>query len=112
MKDKLEKIKSPDPLAEAIHQKLMNYFKMYLYLGGMPEVIQNYINEQDIVKARRIQNDILQSYHRDFSKYADKKQAIKISEFWHSIPRQLAKENKEELKIEKGFFEKIKDSFQ
>ncbi|MBT3424269.1 MAG: ATP-binding protein [Bacteroidetes bacterium] len=92
--DKLEKIKSPDPLAEAIHQKLMNYFKMYLYLGGMPEVIQNYINEQDIVKARRIQNDILQSYHRDFSKYADKKQAIKISEFWHSIPRQLAKENK------------------
>ncbi|MBT3802562.1 MAG: DUF4143 domain-containing protein [Bacteroidetes bacterium] len=67
---------------------------MYLYLGGMPEVIQNYINEQDIVKARRIQNDILQSYHRDFSKYADKKQAIKISEFWHSIPRQLAKENK------------------
>ena len=41
-----------------------------------------------------LKNDILKAYQRDFSKYADKHQAIKTSEVWNSIPRQLARENK------------------
>jgi len=63
-------------------------------LGGMPEVIQDYITNKDIRQVRQIQMEILKSYQRDFSKYADKSQSLKISEIWNSIPYQLAKENK------------------
>lgn len=77
-----------------LHEKLISHFKMYLYLGGMPEVLQNYLDNQDIAVARNIQNDILQAYQRDFSKYTEPSQAVKISELWRSIPYQLAKENK------------------
>ncbi|MEN8249750.1 MAG: ATP-binding protein [Bacteroidota bacterium] len=91
---KLETIKSPQPLPDAVHNKLLKLQKMYLYLGGMPEVIQDYIEQHDIASVRSIQNEILEAYKRDFSKYTEKGQAIKTSEVWNSIPRQLAKENK------------------
>ena len=86
--DKLE------PLPIVLHEKMLGHLKMYLYLGGMPEVLQDYLDHQDIVSVRQIQNEILEAYQRDFSKYTDKIQAIKTSELWNSIPRQLAKENK------------------
>lgn len=81
-------------LPEIIHNKLLDGYKFYLYLGGMPEVVQNYIHHHDIIKARNIQKDILLAYERDFSKYTTKSEAIRISEIWHSIPMQLARENK------------------
>lgn len=81
-------------LPNAIHDKLKDHLKMYLYLGGMPEVVQSYLNENDIQKTRTIQTEILEAYERDFSKYSTDQQAIKTSELWRSIPGQLSKENK------------------
>lgn len=81
-------------LPNAIHDKLKDHLKMYLYLGGMPEVVQSYLNENDIQKTRTIQMEILEAYERDFSKYSTDQQAIKTSELWRSIPGQLSKENK------------------
>ena len=81
-------------LAEPFHKKMLNYLKLYLFLGGMPEVVQSYYDENDITVARKIQKDILAAYERDFSKYTDSNQAIKTSELWNSIPYQLSKENK------------------
>lgn len=77
-----------------IHEKLLKHYKMYLFLGGMPEVVQSYIMNNDIVEVRNIQNEILNAYKRDFSKYTTASEAIRISEIWNSIPLQLAKENK------------------
>lgn len=79
---------------EVIHEKLISLHKMYLYLGGMPEVLQDYLNNRDIASARKIQEEILLAYSRDFSKYTEKSQAIKTSELWQSIPAQLTRENK------------------
>lgn len=82
------------PLPEVIHQKLLQHLKKYLYIGGMPEVLQDYLNHRDITSVRKIQHELLEAYQQDFSKYTNRNQAIKTSEFWQSIPYQLAKENK------------------
>ncbi len=92
--EKLLATKKVEPLPEILHQKLLTHLKMYLYLGGMPEVLQDYSTHRDIASTRKIQNEILEAYQRDFSKYTDRSQAIKTSELWQSIPRQLAKEQK------------------
>lgn len=92
--DKLQVYNKIEPLADLIHNKLINHFKKYLFVGGMPEVLQDFINNNDIVSVRNLQKEILEAYKKDFSKYTDKSQAIKISEVWQSIPYQLAKENK------------------
>lgn len=82
------------PMPSILHEKLLSHLKMYLYLGGMPEVVQDYLNNRDIAVVREIQHEILEAYRRDFSKYADASQVVKTSELWQSIPFQLAKENK------------------
>ena len=94
MGKKLSNIAKPEPLSPVLHEKMLTHLKMYLYLGGMPEVLQDYLNHRDIASVRQIQNEILEAYQRDFSKYTDKIQTIKTSELWNSIPSQLAKENK------------------
>lgn len=92
--ESLKSLEKPTPFPDAIHNKMLSHLKMYLFLGGMPEVVKDYTENKDITKVRNIQSDILNAYERDFSKYTDKNQAIKTSEFWNSIPRQLARENK------------------
>lgn len=82
------------PLPELLHDKLLFLLKMFLYVGGMPEVVQDYIDNRDIAAARLIQEEILEAYKRDFSKYTDAAQSVKTSELWQSIPFQLARENK------------------
>ncbi|MFC2080290.1 ATP-binding protein [Bacteroidota bacterium] len=90
----LSSLKIPAPFPDGIHNKMLTHLKMYLFLGGMPEVIKDYSQNKNIVSVRRIQTDILNAYEKDFSKYTDKNQAIKTSDFWNSIPNQLARENK------------------
>ena len=83
-----------DPFPEILHEKLIAHLKMYLYLGGMPEVLQDFLDNKDIVSVRKIQDEILLAYASDFSKYTEKTQAIKTTEVWRSVPAQLARERK------------------
>ncbi len=92
--DKLLTLQQIEALPEPVHNKLLSHLKLHLFLGGMPEVLQNYLQNKDIQTVREIQNEILEAYQRDFSKYSDKWQALKTSEVWNSIPYQLAKEKK------------------
>jgi len=92
--EQLEKNEASSPLPEVFHEKLFRQFKYYLFLGGMPEVIQHYLEHKDVEAARRLQKEILAAYERDFSKYTSASEAIRVSEIWRSIPGQLARENK------------------
>ena len=92
--DKLYSLGGSESLPEVIHSKLLKLYKIYLFIGGMPEAVKSYIMSKDISMVREVHKDLLNSYERDFSKYADKNQAVKTSEVWQSIPYQLAKENK------------------
>ena len=89
-----EKLLQAENLPDILHEKLIDVLKMYFFLGGMPEVVNDYVQNRDIQAARATQNDILQAYQRDFSKYTDPTQAIRVAEIWQSVPYQLAKENK------------------
>jgi predicted AAA+ superfamily ATPase len=64
------------PLPEIFHEKLTRLFKYYLYIGGMPEVVQDYIKKKDIKNVRRLQEKILTAYERDFSKHSSPKGSI------------------------------------
>jgi predicted AAA+ superfamily ATPase len=94
MLELIEEKKPSEPLPDMFHEKITRLFKYYLYIGGMPEAVQDYITNKDIKNVRRIQKDILNAYERDFSKYSSPSEAIRVSEIWRSIPAQLARENK------------------
>ena len=76
------------------HNKLTEYLRYYLYVGGMPEVVGLFADTRDWEKVRQTQFQILHSYEGDFSKHAPREIVPRIRMVWQSIPAQLAKENK------------------
>lgn len=68
--------------------------RQYYFVGGMPAVVKDYCENQNLQFVRIIQNQILADYKRDFSKHVPKKILPKVNIVWNSIPSQLAKENK------------------
>lgn len=76
------------------HQKLINYLRYYLFVGGMPEAVNDFAENRDWQSVRYIQNQIITSYRSDFSKHAPKEILPRINMVWDSIPAQLGKENK------------------
>lgn len=74
--------------------KLEDYLNQYYFVGGMPEVVANYVKNQDLKEVRRLQNLILESYRKDISKHTSKIESVRIGQVISSLPSQLAKENK------------------
>ena len=78
----------------SLSKMLIELLRQYYYVGGMPEVVKNYVSDQDILQVRKTQKQILADYRRDFSKHVPSSLLPKVNMVWDSIPSQLAKENK------------------
>ncbi len=86
---------SPDwGIVDVFKEKLLNYLRYYLFVGGMPEVVAQFSEKRDFKSVRQLQSRILTAYQNDFSKHAPKEIVPRINMVWKSIPSQLAKENK------------------
>lgn len=74
--------------------RLNEMLKYYYYVGGMPEAVACFSQDKDWLEVRSIQQDILKSYERDFSKHAPEAIAPRIHDLWLSLPSQLSRENR------------------
>ncbi len=82
------------PVPEALHSRMRQLLLQYTVVGGMPAVVNTFINSHDMGRVLMEQRSIVSSYGEDMVKYADKKDKPRIRECFESIPRQLSKENK------------------
>ena len=77
-----------EPLRGILHQKLLNYLKRFLVLGGMPEVIARYSQSQDTLVCQSILDDLIISLKADFTKYKKRVPPSRLSEVFGSVTRQ------------------------
>lgn len=77
-----------------IHNKFSTLLREFLVVGGMPEVVKNFIQYKDFNIVQKIQDKILLSYIDDITSHAKGAEKVKVKQCYNSIPRQLAKENK------------------
>ena len=82
------------PVIGALHVAYSDLLKRYYFVGGMPEAVSVYSSEHDFAAVRKIQEEILLAYDKDFAKHAPPSLLPKIRLLWNAIPGQLAKENK------------------
>lgn len=75
------------------NDKLTLLFREYLIVGGMPEVVNNWVERHDYTEADKLQNLILLAYLADISKHTDTTTATRIHQIWNSLPAQFAKRN-------------------
>jgi predicted AAA+ superfamily ATPase len=77
---------SPEaPLSEPVHQKLINITKRFLVLGGMPEVVAAYIQQNDLTICGRVMDDLIISMKSDFAKYKNKVPYLRIAEVFDAV---------------------------
>lgn len=77
-----------------LKNKLIELLRQYYYVGGMPEVVADYINNHNLQNVRKLQKSILSDYESDFSKHVPSNEVPRITMVWNSIPKHLSKENK------------------
>lgn len=82
------------PVPEALHNRMKQLLLQYVVVGGMPDVVQTFVDTRQMDEVLRMQRDIIRSYEDDMVKYAGEKDKSHIKECFQSIPRQLSKENK------------------
>ena len=81
-------------IPELINSQMMNYYRQYIAIGGMPEVVQKYIDTKDFRQVDRIQGSLLQGYLYDIAHYATSEEKVKAEKCYLSLAKQLLdKEN-------------------
>ena len=90
LRDAYENRRSPDPV---IHDKMLRYHALYLITGGMPAVVQKYIDTNDLQQVFEEQKAIVQEYRRDVTQY-DERLKMRLRHVYSLIPSELNKQNK------------------
>ncbi len=81
-------------MVNTFKDKYIDRLREYYYVGGMPEVVQTYVDTRNFKKVRELQKNLINYYQQDFSKHAEMNLVTRLNLVWNSIPMQLAKENK------------------
>lgn len=77
-----------------ILKKFQSLIKEYIVVGGMPEVVNDFVTHKDFSRVQNIQEKILSSYDDDIANHARGAEKVKVRKCYDSVPRQLARENK------------------
>jgi len=85
---------SKKPVPSAMHNKLLELFREYIVVGGMPQVVQNFVIHRNFGNVIKIQRNIIEDYKKDITQYAEGNDKAKIRDCFLSIPNQLAKKYK------------------
>ncbi len=79
---------------EILHQQLIDTYKSYLAIGGMPEAVSVYLDTRSWEEMKEVQDAILQSYTLDFAKHISNKDIPRVFQVWGNLQDQLAREDK------------------
>lgn len=90
-------------VTEGIHSRVMNLYKRYLLVGGLPEAVNMFLETHDLLKVRAVQETVAELYRLDASKY-DKQHSLKIARLYSLIPSNM--ENKKKRVVYKDIEDK------
>ncbi len=93
--DMRNKFLNREALSEALHNKILDFFKKYLLVGGLPDAVDKYVAHRNIVEFRAIQNDVHTLYGIDATKYENENnKKLKIRRIYNMIPSNLENKKK------------------
>lgn len=101
------KFEAKEALNESLHMKVMDYFRKYLLVGGMPSAVNTYLSEHNMVSVRNIHRDISFLYKNDAAKYeSESLRKLKIQRIYDMVPSNLEKVKKrivaKDIEFKKG----------
>ena len=90
----MQQFTSNKKIPDIVHKELLTLHNLYLQIGGMPAVINEYINMSSLINVPEQHQSLISSYHRDIELSSTESDALKMKQVYNSIPLQLLKDNK------------------
>ena len=81
------------PLGQALHRKIMDQFRLYMLIGGMPQSVEAFLETKDFKASDRVKRRILKLYREDIRKHTSGN-AVRVEAIFDEIPSQLKKQNR------------------
>lgn len=85
---------SHQAIDRVVHEQYLELFRQFIVVGGMPEVVASFVEEQDYARVFELQQQIVAGYREDIVKYAEGADKAKAQACFNSIPKQLARDSK------------------
>jgi len=92
--DFLAQYQLQNAVAEAVHEKLLQLLREYIFIGGLPAAVNNWVQNQSFLSVNEVHQNLLTTYRDDFSKYAKRLAHARLQEVFQAVPRQLGKKFK------------------
>lgn len=86
--DLVRKASPENPLLPAVHETLTEMLRTFLVIGGMPEVVQEYVENHDLMKCQLILDELITSFQDDFRKYSKRIPEARINEVFNAVAKQ------------------------
>lgn len=103
-----------EQVGDVVNSKMMEHFRRFLVVGGMPDAVKEYISSGNITAVSQIQRDIIDLYKKDFTKYEKQEKKLNLVSLYDLMPTELLRQNKRfnYADIKKGLkYERIESSF-
>ncbi len=94
LQEYIENYHMGDPFVYTVHERLEHLYREYMFVGGMPEIIQNFIDGADFIDIQQQQQEILNTYIDDFAKYARETKYIRLQKVFRLLPNEVGKKVK------------------
>jgi predicted AAA+ superfamily ATPase len=88
LNDAKRKASPENPLAGILHARLLEHLRTFLVIGGMPEVVANYLKTKDYLSCQQTQNDLILSLESDFARYKKRSPVLVLREVFRSVVNQ------------------------
>lgn len=89
--DYLQQIQFSQKIPLALHEQLLSQFKKYLFVGGLPAAVSNWITKKEWASVNRVHHNLLTTYRDDFSKYHGRLEVMRLDETLLSVPKMLGR---------------------
>jgi predicted AAA+ superfamily ATPase len=110
MANKMAEATPEQPLSEAIHSNIINHLVRFISIGGMPEVVKTYIEDKNLLKCQQVLDDLMDTYHDDFSKYKKRVPPTRIRAVFSSVMDQCGKKITYSNASKEANTDQVKDS--
>jgi predicted AAA+ superfamily ATPase len=112
MAEKILNATPEKPLSEALHANILNHLVRFIAIGGMPEVVKSYIENQNLLDCQQVLDDLITTYYDDFAKYKKRVPTTRLRDVFSAVMSQNCKKFRYSKTSENINNEQVKEALQ
>ena len=112
MMDKISTATPQKPLSDALHAKILNHLVRFIAIGGMPEVVKSYIENQNLLDCQQVLDELMTTYYDDFAKYKKRVPPTRLQDIFSAVMEQNCKKFTYSKASESANIDQVKEALQ